>query len=163
MTAMPAVVCLIAVSLCGCGSSERGTGPAGRGAGPSGRGAGAPTAERDSLTNLKEIVLAVQMFLADNRDVMPDVTETSQAMRVLGEYVKSRDAFWQPGTGEMYVFNFALAGIHLVNVEDVAVVAVFYEPVPASDGSVCVAFLDGHAARLSAADWQKTKTISGIQ
>jgi prepilin-type processing-associated H-X9-DG protein len=128
-----------------------------------GCGAGGPTAEQASLANLEEIALAVQAFLADNQDTMPDVTVTSEAMTVLEAYVKTRDVFWRPETDEMYMLNPDLAGVHLVNVGDPALVAVFYEASPASDGSVGVAFLDGHVARLSAADWQKTKTISGIQ
>src|SRR5207248_2472815 len=38
----------------------------------------------------------------------------------------------------------------------------FFEPVAAPDGSRAVLFLDGHLGRVTAAEWPKLKTSSGI-
>ena len=117
----------------------------------------------DSLSNLKNLGLAVQMFLADNHDVMPDMTDAVAVLEELGEYVKNDDVFFHPETGEPYGVNSSLSRRRLVDFGYPTSIAVFYEESPAEDGTRGVAFLDGHAARVSAGKWRRIKAPSGIQ
>jgi hypothetical protein len=117
----------------------------------------------DSLSNLKNIALAVQMFLADNEDVMPDMTDMVAVMDELGEYVRNDEMFFQPDTGQSYGVNTSLSQKRLAEVRDPVSVAVFYEEEPGDDGTRGVAFLDGHAARVSPEQWEEIKAESGIE
>jgi hypothetical protein len=117
----------------------------------------------DSLSNLKNLALALQMFLADNNDVMPDITDTQGAMEVLRYYVRDEDSFTNPETGELYVLNPSLATVRLADVADPVNIAVFYESSPDEDGMRAAAFLDGHAALLSESQWEEVKEASGIE
>lgn len=121
------------------------------------------TVSHDSLSNLKNLALALQMFLADNDDVMPDMTDTAAVLAELEEYVKNDDVFFHPDTGQPYGVNAALSGNRLVEFEDISSIAVFYETVAAGDGRRGVAFLDGHAARVTEAEWQAIKRKSGTK
>lgn len=116
-----------------------------------------------SLSNLKYLTLAVQMFLADNNDVMPDLSTTEAMQSALTVYVRNDDVFTDPRTGEPYGVNTALSEKRLATVQDPVRTAVFYEETPASDGRRAVAFLDGHAARISDREWQEVKRESGIE
>lgn len=117
----------------------------------------------DSLSNLKNLALAVQMFLADYEDVMPDMTDMVAVMDVLEEYVRNDEVFFQPDTGQAYGVNSSLSQKSLAEVADPVSVAVFYEEEPGDDGMRGVAFLDGHAARVSPAQWEDIKAESGIE
>ncbi len=116
-----------------------------------------------SLSNLKNLALAVQMFLADNNDVMPDLSTTEAMHSALTEYVRNDDVFTDPRTGEPYGVNTAMSEKRLVEVADVVATAVFYEQVASSDATRGVAFLDGHAGRISDREWQEVKRESGIE
>ena len=117
----------------------------------------------ESLSNLKNLALAVQMFMADNEDVMPDMTDMVAVMDELGDYVRNDEVFFQPDTGQAYGINTSLSQRRLAEVRDPVSVAVFYEEEPGDDGTRGVAFLDGHAARLSREQWEEIKAESGIE
>ena len=121
------------------------------------------TVSQNSLSNLKNLALAVQMFLADNDDVMPDMTDTEAVLAELEDYVKNHDVFLHPDTGQPYGVNSALSKKRLVEFEDISSIAVFYEAAAAVDGTRGVGFLDGHAARVNRAQWEEIKEISGIE
>jgi hypothetical protein len=127
-------------------------------------GGGEPTGgSPESLSNLKNIALAVQMYLADYEDVMPDMTDMVAVMDELGEYVRNDEMFFQPDTGQSYGVNTSLSQKRLAEVRDPVSVAVFYEEEPGDDGTRGVAFLDGHAARVSPEQWEEIKAESGIE
>lgn len=115
---------------------------------------------QESLSNLKNLGLAVQMFLADNDGVMPDMTDP---VAVLDDYVGSDEVFVHPETGQPYGVNRSLSERRLVEVEDPCGTAVFYEDEPADDGTRGVAFLDGHAARVTEAQWEEIKGKSSVE
>jgi len=117
----------------------------------------------DSMSNLKNIALAVQMFMADYDDVMPDMTDMVAVMDELGEYVRNDEMFFQPDTGQAYGINSSLSQKSLAEVADPVSIAVFYEEEPGEDGMRGVAFLDGHAARVGEAEWEHIKAESGIE
>ena len=103
------------------------------------------------------------MFLADNEDVMPDMTDTVAVLDELGAYVRNEEVFFQPETGQAYGINSSLSQKRLAEVADPVSIAVFYEEEPGGDGKRGVAFLDGHAARVGEAEWEKVKAESGIE
>ena len=124
---------------------------------------GPPGGSADSLSNLKNIALALQMFLADYEDVMPDMTDMVAVMDELGDYVRDDEVFFQPDTGQAYGVNSSLSQKRLAEVADPVSIAVFYEEEPGDDGMRGVAFLDGHAARMTEAQWEEIKAESGIE
>lgn len=116
-----------------------------------------------SLGNLKNLALALQMWLADHEDTLPDLSSMEAVGTTLDEYVKNRTVFTHPVTGQPYGVNSSLSGLRLLEVRDISNTAVFYEQTTWSDGTRGVAFLDGHAARVSPEKWQEIKRISGIR
>jgi hypothetical protein len=116
-----------------------------------------------SLSNLKNLALALQMWMADHEDVLPDLSSVDTIQETLDEYVKNRSVFTHPGTDQTYAVNSSLSGLHLPTVKDPSGVAVFYEQTTWSDGTRGVGFLDGHAKRVDAQKWQEIKRVSGIR
>jgi hypothetical protein len=126
-------------------------------------GGGPPGGTNESLSNLKNIALALQMFVADYDDVMPDMTDMVAVMDELGDYVRNDEVFFQPDTGQAYGVNSSLSQKRLAEIADPVSIAVFYEEEPGDDGMRGVAFLDGHAARVSPAQWEDIKAASGME
>ena len=116
-----------------------------------------------SLGNLKNLAVALQMWLADHEDMVPDLSSMEAVGTTLDEYVKNRTVFTHPVTGQPYGVNSSLSGLRVLEVRDISNTAVFYEQTTWSDGTRGVAFLDGHAARVSPERWQQIKRISGIR
>jgi hypothetical protein len=116
----------------------------------------------ESLSNLKNLALAVQMWLADHNDVIPDLTDSVTVLETLEEYVRNDEVFFHPETGKPYVPNAYLSGKNLAEIEDPRWVAVFYEESWADDGTRGVAFLDGHAARVRPDEWDRIRAASNI-
>ena len=80
------------------------------------------------LVNVKNLALAVQMYLVDCDDVFPPADGWVDALR---RYVHDEDALRCPadksGARCSYAMNRALAGRHLDTIEDPASAVVFYE------------------------------------
>lgn len=115
-----------------------------------------------SLSNLKNVALAAQMFMADYDDKIPPVDTAEAFRKALEEYVASDDVFQDPDTGELYAVNASLQGKSLSAIQDPAVLVLVYQPTPRDDGTRGVGFLDGHVKRVSDEEWQKLKAESGI-
>lgn len=121
----------------------------------------AESAQTDSLSNLKNLALAVNMYMAD-WDALPPMNSADEAKAVLNEYVKDESVFYDPNTGQPYVPNAALSGKPASGITDASAVVVFYEASLADDGTRGAAFVDGHAARLTQERWEAAKQASGI-
>jgi hypothetical protein len=97
------------------------------------------------LTNMKNVALALQMYLADNNDAFPPSGESEEVWRILDEYVKNRSVFMRPGTEDEMVLQYLVPpGVRMVDIEDTAstpVAVVDYLP-----GFYVVGYADGHAA-----------------
>jgi hypothetical protein len=97
------------------------------------------------LTNMKNVALALQMYLSDNNDAFPPSGESEEVWRILDEYVENRRVFMRPGTeDEMVVQYLVPPGVRMVDIEDTAstpVAVVDYLP-----GFYVVGYADGHAA-----------------
>jgi prepilin-type processing-associated H-X9-DG protein len=115
-----------------------------------------------SLSSLRNIALAVQMFLADYDDKLPAM-DTPEAFRAaLEEYVSSDDVF-KDEAGDYYGLNASLNGKSLTEIADPAQIVLAYQTTAQEDGTRGVAFLDGHVRRVSGEEWEKLKAASGIE
>jgi len=87
----------------------------------------APESYDVCLSNVKNISLAFQMYLADHGDIFPP---TAGWCDRLDEYVRNRDVFRCPqGEGLVgeYAYNDSLAGVSLADIADPAETVVVFE------------------------------------
>jgi hypothetical protein len=102
-----------------------------------------------ALTNIKSVALAVQMYLADNDDRFPLVTDTEGLVPILvGKGYVGRSAFADPdGEDQEIVLSYVgPPGISLVNVDDpmaAPLVIGDYDP-----DFIVIGYCDGHAGLL---------------
>ncbi len=103
------------------------------------------------LSNVKNIAMALQMFLTDH-DALPDVKTAEEARAVLHEYLRN-DAIWlRPDGKDVVVRYLAPPGMKVADIEDPAsfpVVVVDYLP-----DCDLVGYADGHAKRWPKGEWQ---------
>jgi hypothetical protein len=97
------------------------------------------------LSNIKNVALALQMYLSDNNDVFPPTGDSNEVWGILDEYVRSRSIFMRPGTeDEMVVQYLVPPGVWAGDIEDAA-----STPVAVVDhlpNFYIVGYADGHAA-----------------
>jgi hypothetical protein len=115
-----------------------------------------------SLSNLKNLALAVLMCIDDYDDVIPDIKTPETAKEQLKPYVGDEKILTNPVTKMPYQFNAILAGKKIAHISDPASMVVIYEDSPAPDGTRGAAFLDGHAKRIKESDWPAIKKASKI-
>jgi prepilin-type processing-associated H-X9-DG protein len=117
--------------------------------------------EPSQMGNLKNVALAIQMFMADY-DTTPPM-KTPEAFRgALDEYVKNQDVFKDPETGEYYAINTSISDKSMSEITDPGKIVAVYEAQPGDDGKRGVAFLDGHVQRVSDDEWKRLRDASGI-
>jgi len=108
------------------------------------------------LTNMKNVALALQMYLSDNHDMFPPTGDSDEVWGILADYVRSRKIYMRPGTEDEMVVQYVVpAGIWLGEIEDPAstpVAVVDYLP-----NFYVVGYADGHAAVHEKTDdyWQE--------
>lgn len=113
-----------------------------------------------SQSNLKQLATALQMYAQDNDETLPKIKTAEDIAAALD--VSSR-ILRQPASNQPYLPNPALAGLALGDIADPGETPVFYEPTPAEDGSRSVAFLDGHVAPVSPAEWEALQKKWGLK
>lgn len=115
--------------------------------------------ETATLSNAKQLALGFMMYMGDHDDVFPYVHSTASAFRQIEPYTKNTEIqrTLNPNGGRI-LFNTALAGVPSTSLENPAETVLLYEDTPWPDGKRTVAFADGHAKRLDAAEWE---TASG--
>jgi hypothetical protein len=116
-----------------------------------------------SLSNLQQLGLALLMYCSDYDEVLPKAMGKPDAMqKALYPYTKNNELFKNPMTGTLYLSNAILAKKKVDHIKYPSQMVTFYESEPASDGTRGVAFLDGHAKRLTASEWASVKKTSKI-
>jgi len=110
-----------------------------------------------SLNNLRQIALAASMFCQDHKQMLPDAKTWQPELNL------PKQVLVVPGTNEMYLYNESLGGKSIADIKEPSATIFFYEPNPRADGTHLAAYLDGHVAQLSDADWQTAKQKSGIK
>jgi prepilin-type processing-associated H-X9-DG protein len=69
----------------------------------------------------------------------------------------------QPTSNLPYLPNPQLSDMQLGAIPDMTNAMLFYEQTPYADGGRCVAFLDGHVARVTAEEWAALKAKAGMK
>jgi len=118
--------------------------------------------DASSLTNLMQLGLAVVMYSQDWDGVLPPMEDAATVQEALWPYVKSRDVFYHPETGDPYQPNASVSGKRLADFPHPKDIIIFYEVTPAADGGRCAAFLDAHGQRVERDKWHRLKRVSGI-
>ena len=119
--------------------------------------------ESTSLSNLKQLGVALIQYTQDYDEVLPTVKSDAEVKKALLPYCKSEALFEHPGTHEPYHYNLILSEHKLAHIEAPAQMVAFYEASPAHDGLRGVAFLDGHCKRLTPDEWAVAKRDSKIR
>jgi hypothetical protein len=118
--------------------------------------------ETSSLSNLKQVAIALIMYVSDWDDVLPPMADPAKVKKVLYPYIKNEAVFVQPDTKEPYRSNPILSKKKLAHIGSPNSMVVFYEASPSADGTRGVAFLDGHAKRIPESQWAEVKRASKI-
>jgi prepilin-type processing-associated H-X9-DG protein len=118
--------------------------------------------ETSSVSNLKQIAIAVLMYTQDYDENFPPMSSAASAEKALLPYIKNKDVFVSPLTGEPYRPNPALSRKSLAALEKPAETVLYYEASPAQDKTRGVAFVDGHVRRIPEIEWEHLKRKSGI-
>ncbi len=99
------------------------------------------------VSNIRNVGLAIQMYLADHGDTFPPVSDSEGLIRVLDTYVKSQTIYMRPGTEDDIVVRYVVPpGIYWgnlgqgeVGVDRMPVAVVDYHP-----DFFAIAYGDGH-------------------
>lgn len=107
-----------------------------------------------ALSNVKQIDLGLIMYGGDNDDYLPFVQSTAEIKKDIAPYLKS-DSLWDTlNPKSRFLFNMCLSGVSFTAIPDPAATPMIYESAPGADGTRVVGFVDGHAKRVSEAEWQ---------
>ena len=94
-----------------------------------------------SLSNLKQLGLAMTEYMQDNDEKLPPMKSADAAQKALFPYVKKEDVFQQPPIHEPYLPNTSLSGRPLASFNNPATMVVYYEADSGPDGMRAVLFL----------------------
>ncbi len=119
-------------------------------------------AEADSMSNLKQVGLAMLQYVQDYDEVYPPMKSQEKVRKVLEPYVKNTAVFIHPGSKLPYQFNPNLSGKTLAKIADPAATVAAFEPVPDGSNVRAVCFVDGHVKRIPEAEWTKLKAKQKI-
>ena len=116
-----------------------------------------------SASNLKKLGLALMMYLDDNQNKFPNLTNAESMKKALTYNLPSgsENVFVHPKSGKPYQPNPSLSGKSAKGTNVVGEV-VIYEPDPSEDGTRAVLFGDAHVERVTEARWQDLKKSSQI-
>ena len=107
-----------------------------------------------SLRNLKQLALALLLYLQDYDEVFPPMDDPSSVKSALLPYVGDDTVFDDPKSGEAYQPNRYLSRLHLVFIETPEEIVLFYAASANEEGVRGVAYLDGHVEQVSEQAWE---------
>jgi hypothetical protein len=114
-----------------------------------------------STSSIKNVAIAVEMFMADY-DKLPPMKTPEDFRKALEEYVKNDDAFKDPETGEYFAVNSSISEKSVSDIKDPAKMVVAYQATPGKDGKRWVAFTDGHVQQVTGDQWKEFRDASGV-
>jgi prepilin-type processing-associated H-X9-DG protein len=140
---------------------------------------------QESLVHLERLGIALRMYAQDYDETLPPMQTPAAVKKALYLYVRKNDVvFLDPRTSQPYEPNPSVSGKAAATagrytrraggkqgryilmtkrqIPRPGETIGLYELTEAPDGTRGVLFLDGHVARVSEADWQRLKRISGI-
>lgn len=109
-----------------------------------------------AVSSAKQLGLGMLMYCSDYDDIAPYAQSTSTVQWVTYPYIKSL-SIWNTGNpnGSRFLFNMALAGVNMTDIEDPADTLMFYESAPWPDRRRAVVFADGHGVLLTPEEWEE--------
>ena len=136
-------------------------------------------AQDDSISNLKQIGLALLMYTQDYDEKIPpmvaarsaddiqnvssNVTEHTTVQNRLLPYATNVKVFLQPQTHRPYLPNYKISRLGLDQIKTPpSQTFAFYEDAPDAGGKRAVVYLDGHVARIDEEEFQRQRKAQGI-
>ena len=112
--------------------------------------AAAPAADPKAapcVDHLKRLATASMMYAQDHGSKFPTAANGKLAYEQVKSYAQDPGIDNCPAGGKIYLFNTDLSGVALASVKAPADTPLFIDPAPHSDGTVGIAFADGHVKR----------------
>jgi hypothetical protein len=106
--------------------------------------------------NLKSVVIAVEMYVADY-EAFPPMDSVEGFAEAVADYLESEEVLLDPDHHEYFSLNATLSLRAAGDVKDASKTVLAYQLTPSEDGSRWVGFADGHVKKYAAADWEKLK------
>lgn len=136
-------------------------------------------AHADSMSNLKQIGLALLMYTQDYDEKIPPMVAARSADEIpnfpapsdgvatvqsrLLPYTRNGEIFLQPQTHRPYLPNYKISRLGLDQIKTPPFQTfAFYEDAPDSEGKRAVLYLDGHVARIDEEEFQRQRKAQGI-
>lgn len=109
-----------------------------------------------TLTNLKQVSVAMVIYTADFDDCFPYVQSTAAAQFVTYPYAKSLDIWktYNPGKSK-FLMNLSIAGVDSTTIEKPSETILFHESKPWPDTTRCVSFTDTSSRVVKPEIWSK--------
>jgi prepilin-type processing-associated H-X9-DG protein len=134
---------------------------------------------RISQAQLKQIGLAVFMYMQDYDEKMPPMvaarnanhlmylpssktTSVPTVQNILYPYLKSTEVFLQPTTHRPYLPNYKVSRWPVSKLDNPSQTFLFFEDAPDIDGKRNVVFADGHVETLTESQFQWRRKEQGI-
>ena len=117
--------------------------------------------EGSAGANLKSVVIAIEMYLADY-EAFPPMDSMEGFGEAVLDYVEDEAVFKDPGHDEYFALNAALSQKATSEMGVGAKAVLAYQLTPEADGSRWVGFADGHVKKYAAEDWEKLKASQNL-
>ena len=110
------------------------------------------------LNYAKQAATATMMYSGDYDDAFPKADSSAKFYTAVFPYVKSREVFTPSTQSGRLLYNTHLSGVTMNAIDRPAETILLWEERAWPDGKRAVAFVDGHAKRLDAAEWERLWT-----
>lgn len=111
--------------------------------------------ETSSVSNLKQIGLAIMMYSQDHDERLPNLLSLAKLQKVVAPYGVAATLLMNPVDGKPYVTNVRLSGKKLAGIRSPAACVLVWETSVGRDGKRAALFADGHVARIPADRWAR--------
>ena len=121
-----------------------------------------PITQTQTLSNLKQVGLALLEYVQDWDERYPLAQTTTALEPALYPYARTNSIYTDPNTGGLFQYNATLAGTVTSTYNMPSTYVTFYDLNPPLSDAQPVAFLDGHVALVTEAQWTQYKLSSNI-
>lgn len=112
-----------------------------------------PTTPEARLSNVKQAATATMIYGGDTDDIFPKADSSAKFYEAILPYIKNRSIVAPSPEAGRLLYNTHLSGVNRATIELPAETLLLWEERAWPDGKRAVAFTDGHAKRLDAAEW----------
>ncbi|MDF2439891.1 MAG: hypothetical protein JWN98_875 [Abditibacteriota bacterium] len=144
------------------GTTARATTARGVSAGGTSAATAARSANAAVDARLRQLGLALMMYVQDHDEVLPDMSSAAAAKKALMPYVKDESVFLHPITKKVFEPNPALSKKKLAHIVNPRAFLAFYEDTTAPDGTRGLLFLDGRPKRIQEKEWPQVARDSKV-